>query len=50
MFIETDRLILKPLATTDLDAQQAIWSQEPVYRYITGKPMDRETEIGRAHV
>jgi len=43
MFIETDRLILKPLTTTDLDAQQAVWSQEPVYRHITGKPMDRET-------
>lgn len=43
MFIETERLILKPLAPTDLDAQHALWSQEPVYRHITGKPMDRET-------
>ncbi|MGN6209558.1 GNAT family N-acetyltransferase [Asticcacaulis sp.] len=43
MFIETDRLILKPLAASDLDAQHALWSQEPVYRHITGKPMDRET-------
>ena len=43
MFIETERLILKPLAATDLDAQHALWSQEPVYRHITGQPMDRET-------
>ena len=43
MFIETERLVLKPLAATDYDAQCALWRQPDVYRYITGKPMDRET-------
>ena len=43
MFIETERLVLKPLAATDYEAQCALWRQPDVYRYITGKPMDRET-------
>ena len=43
MFIETERLVLKPLAATDYEAQGALWRQPDVYRYITGKPMDGET-------
>ena len=39
MIIETARLILKPLAVTDYEAQCALWNQEPVFRHITGKPM-----------
>jgi RimJ/RimL family protein N-acetyltransferase len=42
MILETDRLTLEPLALSDFDAQHALWSQEPVYRHITGKPMSRE--------
>ncbi len=42
MFIETERLILKPLAATDYDFLCALWAQRGVYHYITGKPMRPE--------
>jgi RimJ/RimL family protein N-acetyltransferase len=42
MFIETKRLILKPLAVTDYDFLCALWVQRGVYHHITGKPMRPE--------
>ncbi|MEM7691821.1 MAG: GNAT family N-acetyltransferase [Pseudomonadota bacterium] len=39
--LETPRLILRPHHREDLEAAVQIWSQEPVYRHITGSPLSR---------
>lgn len=49
--IETDRLRLREHRLADFDTLHAMWSDERVYRYITGKPAhmsDTETRLTRA--
>jgi RimJ/RimL family protein N-acetyltransferase len=40
--IETDRLVLRPFAASDLDRLAAIWAEEDVVRYIGGQKLGRE--------
>ncbi len=40
--IETERLHLRPLLATDLDAFHTMYADPLVYRYLTGKPLSRE--------
>lgn len=40
--IETERLILREQGPGDLDAACALWSNPDVYRFIGGKPRQRE--------
>jgi RimJ/RimL family protein N-acetyltransferase len=40
--LETERLILREQAVSDLDAAHAIWSEPAVFRFIGGKPRPRD--------
>ncbi|MEZ5937598.1 MAG: GNAT family N-acetyltransferase [Hyphomonadaceae bacterium] len=40
--VETERLILRPMAPGDLDDAFAMWSDPAVYRHIGGQPRSRE--------
>lgn len=40
--IETDRLLLRPWRTTDLDALAAVFARPEVWRYPMGQGLDRE--------
>lgn len=40
--IETERLHLRPLMATDLDAFHTMYADPLVYKYLTGKPLSRE--------
>lgn len=43
MFIETERVILKPITVEDYEAQCIRWSDPDYVKFISGKPMNRET-------
>ncbi|MFT4076534.1 MAG: GNAT family N-acetyltransferase [Asticcacaulis sp.] len=43
MFIETERLILKPITADDYEDQCALWSDPDYVQFISGKPMNPET-------
>lgn len=45
--IETERLRLRGHALSDFDASAAMWSDENVARFISGKPSTREDSWGR---
>lgn len=40
--LTSDRLVLRPLRPDDLDASHALWCEESVYRFISGKPSNRQ--------
>lgn len=40
--IETERLVLRPFRTEDLDALAALWSEDDVVRFIGGQKLSRE--------
>jgi RimJ/RimL family protein N-acetyltransferase len=45
--IETERLILRALTLDDFDRYAAIWQNEALVRYISGKPVPREASWSR---
>ncbi len=45
--IETERLILRALALDDFDRIAAIWQNEAMVRYISGKPVTRQASWSR---
>jgi RimJ/RimL family protein N-acetyltransferase len=45
--LETERLVLRPHRLEDFETYVEMWADPDVVRFITGKPMDRETTWAR---
>ena len=45
--LRTERLVLREHRPDDLDAYMALWADEDVVRFISGKPLDRQDCWGR---